>query len=298
MRGRGASSGLAWSAARYSGSSVKVGSPLVWLSNCLKVTARQSSRGSPGKYSPIVSFRERVPLLTSESATAPLKALEVLAMAHAVVCAKGQIALQITDTEGVDLPVLAPLHDGDDARRAAGHGDQLLERAVEGGVGAFGLLRGTPVRAVVFAGADRGNGQGHPSGEQQRSHRRRKHKYSSSFHRRPFTRAHNGRLPFPGSSSPGLVALCRRLPFDGWGRGRTPGRPSGRSRPIGHPPPGRGRFASRAGQSTLNKRKGVAYPPLPLRPRGYARCGITFAGAIRGTWRPRIPGFPSPDPCR
>ena len=47
---------------------------------------------------------------------------------------------QVGDPEGVYLPVLAALDDGDDAWRPAFHGDELLERAIERSVSAFGLL--------------------------------------------------------------------------------------------------------------------------------------------------------------
>ena len=70
---------LASSASRKSGSSEKSGIPLVWLSSCLRVTSDQSS-GNSGKRSPIVSWSDNLPSLTSESATAPLKALAALAM--------------------------------------------------------------------------------------------------------------------------------------------------------------------------------------------------------------------------
>ena len=86
--------------------------------------------GKPGRRSPIVSFSESTPLLTSESDTAPLKAFEVLAKAHVVVCAHAQSALQVADPEGVDLPVWASLYDGDNTWRAALYGDQFLEGVI------------------------------------------------------------------------------------------------------------------------------------------------------------------------
>ena len=70
---------LASSASRKSGSSEKSGIPLVWLSSCLRVTSDQSS-GNSVKRSPIVSWSDNLPSLTSESATAPLKAFAALAM--------------------------------------------------------------------------------------------------------------------------------------------------------------------------------------------------------------------------
>jgi hypothetical protein len=74
----------------------------------------------------MVSFKESAPLLTKESATAPLKAR----YAHAVVDPHGQPTLYVADPEGVYLAMLAALHDGDDARRPAFHGDELLERPI------------------------------------------------------------------------------------------------------------------------------------------------------------------------
>src|SRR5919112_2256397 len=57
----------------------KSGIPLVWLSSCPRVTFDQRS-GRLGRRSPMVSFRESLPLLTRERATPPLKALAALAM--------------------------------------------------------------------------------------------------------------------------------------------------------------------------------------------------------------------------
>ena len=51
----------------------------MWLSSCLRVTSHQAF-GNSGKRSPIVSLSDNSPSLTSESATAPLKALAALAM--------------------------------------------------------------------------------------------------------------------------------------------------------------------------------------------------------------------------
>ena len=62
--------------------------------------------------------------------------------------AHGQPALYVTDPEGVDLPVVAALHDGYGPRRATFHGDKFLERAIERGVCTFGpLARGEAVLA-------------------------------------------------------------------------------------------------------------------------------------------------------
>jgi hypothetical protein len=62
-----------------------------------------------------------------------------------VLGAQGQIALQVADPEGVDLPALAPLHDGDSTWRASVQSDQFLERAVELGVPTFGTPKGSCV---------------------------------------------------------------------------------------------------------------------------------------------------------
>jgi hypothetical protein len=70
---------LAWSAFRKRGLLEKSGRPLVWLRSCRSVISCHDF-GSFGRRSPIVSFRASLPLLTSESATAPLNALAVLAM--------------------------------------------------------------------------------------------------------------------------------------------------------------------------------------------------------------------------
>ena len=128
-RGGGAFVRLATNASRKSWSSVKSGKPLVWLRSCLRVISAQAAGGGSGnslRSSPMVSFKESAPLLTKESATAPLKALAMLAYAHVVVDPHGQPALYVADPEGVDLAVLAALHDGYDARRPAFHGDKFL----------------------------------------------------------------------------------------------------------------------------------------------------------------------------
>src|SRR5918995_5839979 len=55
------------------------GRPLEWLRSCRRVISRHAF-GCFGSTSPIVSLRESAPLLTRESAAAPLNALDVLAM--------------------------------------------------------------------------------------------------------------------------------------------------------------------------------------------------------------------------
>src|SRR5215212_165914 len=59
-----------------------------------------------------------------------------------VVDAHGPPALEVGDPEGVDLPVLAALHDGDDPGWTAAHGDEFLERAIELGIYTFGRFGG------------------------------------------------------------------------------------------------------------------------------------------------------------
>ena len=87
----------------------------------------------------MVSFKESAPLLTKESATAPLKALATLAMRMRSSILKGS-PLFMLRTPKVCTLLLAALHDGDDARLPVIHGDEILERSIECGISAFGLL--------------------------------------------------------------------------------------------------------------------------------------------------------------
>src|SRR5436309_2984458 len=57
----------------------KSGRPLVWARRSRSFTFDQAA-GRPGNRPPIVSSRDNTPLLTSDSAVAPLKALAMLAM--------------------------------------------------------------------------------------------------------------------------------------------------------------------------------------------------------------------------
>jgi hypothetical protein len=87
--------------------------------------------GCFGRRSPIVSFGERSPSLTSESVTAPLKALAVLAIyAQAIVDADGPPGPQVGNPGGANLTLLAAPHHRDGTRRATAHGDQFLQRTV------------------------------------------------------------------------------------------------------------------------------------------------------------------------
>ena len=95
-----------------------------------------------------MSFRESAPLLTSESATAPLNALAVLAMRMRSLTPMGRPVLKIGNPGSMDLPLPLALHHSDDPRRAAAHGDQVLERPVEHRVAARG---GRPLASSTTA---------------------------------------------------------------------------------------------------------------------------------------------------
>src|SRR5215208_3689482 len=78
--------------------SKRSGKPLVWLRSCLRVTSAQASGGGFGNFersSPMVSFKESAPLLTKESATAPLKALATLAMRMWSLARRGRLPLRL-----------------------------------------------------------------------------------------------------------------------------------------------------------------------------------------------------------
>ena len=78
----------------------------------------------------MVAFKESAPLLTKESATAPQKALEVLAMRMRLLTTDGPPLPQIGNPGGVYLPVFAALDHGDDAWRPACQGHKVLQRAI------------------------------------------------------------------------------------------------------------------------------------------------------------------------
>ena len=115
----------------------------------------------------MVSFRERVPSFTRESATAPLKALEVLAMRMLIVGAHGQAALYVAHSEGVDHPVRSALDHGDGPGRTAAPGDEGPEGGVERRIPALSIALHLLSRARGSVGG--GDGQRHPARHKYRS---------------------------------------------------------------------------------------------------------------------------------